>query len=97
MKDLSAFIIPRTLDLPEKILFFTINEIVLIMLPTIFGILANHTIKGLIIGILMLFLSKKLKPTNNGYNINHLCYWYLPDWLFKTTILPPSHIRIFLG
>lgn len=96
-EDLSAFLIPETLDEPEKILFFTYGELGLLMFPALVGILCNYTIRGLIIGVVSFLIYKKIKPSRNGFSITHLMYWYCPEWLFKTDYLLPSHIRIFIG
>ena len=95
-EDLSAFLIPEMLDEPEKILFFTYNELGLLMFPAIVGILCNYTIRGLIMGIVSFLIYKKIKPSN-GFNITHLVYWYCPEWLFRTNYLPSSDIKIFIG
>lgn len=97
MRDLSAFIIPKTLDDPEKILFFTYPEIAILMTPTIFGLASGYVIRGLVAGAICLIISKKLSPSNKDFNLSHLVYWYCPEWLFRTTVLPPSHTKVFLG
>lgn len=94
-QDLSAFLIPETLDEPEKILFFTYGELALLMFPTLIGLLADYTIRGLIAAVISFFVYKKLKP-QNGYSITHSVYWYFPDWLFKVSYLPVSSYRIFI-
>lgn len=94
-EELSAFLIPETLDEPEKILFFTYGELGLLMFPTLMGVLSNYTIRGLLAGIISFLIYKKVKPIN-GYSITHSMYWFCPDWLFKTYYLPPSDLRIFI-
>jgi type IV conjugative transfer system protein TraL len=96
MRDLSAFLIPRTLDEPEKILFFTYPELGILFFPIIVGITTNYTNRGVIAGIIAFLLYKKLNPTNKGYSATHLIYWYFPDWLFKLSSVPPSYLRIFI-
>ncbi len=96
MKDLSAFIIPETLDEPEKILFFTYFELAILMFPLIIGIISDYTIKGLLAGGVCLFGYKKLKSSKTNYNVVHFIYWYCPKWLFKLNSLPSSDLRIFV-
>ncbi|MDR1926363.1 MAG: type IV conjugative transfer system protein TraL [Endomicrobium sp.] len=96
MRDLSAFLIPRSLDEPERILFFTYLELGMLLFPIIVGVNIGHTNKGVLGGIIALILYKKLNPTNKGYSVTHLIYWYFPSWFFKLSSLPPSFIRIFL-
>lgn len=94
-EDLTAFLIPETLDEPEKILFFTYGELGLLMFPTLVGILLNYTMRGLIAAVISFLVYKKIKP-QKGYSITHLIYWYCPEWLFKVFYLPPSSYRIFI-
>ncbi|MDR0422971.1 MAG: type IV conjugative transfer system protein TraL [Rickettsiales bacterium] len=97
MRDLSNFIVPKTLDEPEKILFFTYVELAVLMFPLIVGITIGHTIKGVIGGVLFFFCYKKVNPSNDGFSITHLAYWYLPSWLFNLKKIPSSDIRIYIG
>lgn len=97
MQDMSAFLIPKYLDEPEKILFFSMKEIPIFMAPFAIGMLMGHTIKGLMGAIALFYLYKKIKAQNAGSSITHLFYWYCPEWLFKMSVIPPSHIRIFIG
>ena len=94
--DLSAFLIPETLDESETILFFTYTELAILMFSVITGIFTNHTISGVIFGAVFLILYKKLQPLNNGYKMSHLMYWYCPEWLFNVQNLVPSSVRIFV-
>lgn len=96
MEDLSAFIIPRTLDDPEKILFFTYMEIGLLMFPLLTGLLFDFIIRGLVAGIVAVIAYRKLNPKNKGYSIRHLIYGYCPQWMSRFKVIPPSHIKIFI-
>jgi conjugal transfer pilus assembly protein TraL len=96
MKDLSAFYIPKTLDEPEKLLFFTYQEISMLMFPTIVGISMDHVLTGMLAGALIFFIYRKINPASKGYSVTHLVYWYFPDWCIKLNFLPPSCIRLFI-
>ena len=94
MIDLSPFYIPKSLDEPEKILFFTLQEFAMFMAPFGMGILLNHTIKGLLCAVLLLILYQKFN--NSNLNIVYLVYWYLPNWCLGLNYLPQSCYRIFI-
>lgn len=94
MRDLAAFYIPKSLDEPEKILFFTLQEFGLFMAPFGVGMLLGHTIKGLVCACALLVLYKKFNKSN--LNIVFLVYWYLPSWCLGLDYLVPSCYRIFV-
>lgn len=94
MMDYEKFRIPQTLNDPEKILFFTINEIMLFLVfPLLVGLTFNCQTKCFLFGISSFLIYKKFKPTHDN-SVYHILYWYLPSWLFKTDFISSS-IRIF--
>lgn len=93
-QDLVAFIIPKTLDEPEKILFFTYLELAILIFPIITGIVSEYIFRGMVVGILFLISYKKIN--SNGKTLTHFAYWYFPHWLFKLNYIPPSYVKIFV-
>lgn len=88
---------PRYLDDPYKIAYFTIDEVIALLIPFFLGLLIfNSPLYGLIIGGFCVALIKKIKGQEGHYFIYHLAYWYFPQ-LIKFRSTPPSHIREVLG
>lgn len=89
--------IPRHLDDPFKIIIFTIDEFLILVVPFFIGLwVINAPITGLLIGAAGVFGLKKLKGAQGHYYLYQLMYWYLPP-LRKLHSTPPSYMREFLG
>lgn len=97
MTDIAAFYIPRCLDEPEKILFWSLDEVGIIIVPFLVGIIVGHTIIGMIIGILLYTKWRKLKGTGSSNLIIYATYWYLPSFVTSLKATPLSHYRLYLG
>ena len=91
------YIIPRRLDDPELIGFWTIDEFVGLLVPFVWGIAAQHILIGIGLSAITWFALRKLKQANTGPKLVHAAYWYLPGSLFGLKTTPPSHLRIFAG
>ena len=89
--------IPRLLNQPEKIAFWTWNEIIL-FLSIFLGIWSVFSfLLGLVIGAMSIRLMRLLKNSPYGDLTKIGMYWFSPwsEKQFKT--LPPSHIREYIG
>ena len=83
------YLVPRRLDDPELIGFWTIDEFAGILIPFAWGILSQHIFIG--IGLAAgawLALRKALV---------HAAYWYLPGSFLGLKATPPSHCRLLAG
>lgn len=90
--------IPKYLDAPERYLFWTVDEAIVLISPIAVGILAGYFMVGLLVGPLALVALKKLKGTQGEQVLLNAFYWYLQTPLgpqFKVT--PPSAIREYVG
>lgn len=89
--------IPQYLDEPTRIILWTIDELILFLVPLLilfFGF--DQLILGIATGIALVFGLRKLKGEQGHYFLHSLMYWYLPAIVrFKST--PPSYYREFLG
>lgn len=95
--DEAQFWIPQYLDEPERFLFFTMDEALVLFAPVGFGIFANHFMLGLVLGIAGLFGYRKLKGTH-GKSVMHFAkYWYFPASMSSLRCTPPSFIRFYQG
>lgn len=89
--------IPQYLDEPTRIILWTIDELILFLVPLLilfFGF--DQLILGIGVGVALVFGLRKLKGEQGHYFLHSLMYWYLPAIVrFKST--PPSYYREFLG
>ena len=94
---MEKYYMPRFLDEPWKIAFFTLDEVLVITIPVLLGLLVfNAPVIAMGVSSVCVTLLKKLKGEEGHYFIRQLVYWYLPPILFlKAT--PPSYVREILG
>jgi conjugal transfer pilus assembly protein TraL len=91
------YIIPRTLDDPELIGLWTLDEFAGMIVPFTWGILAQHIIVGLALATLAWFSLRKAKAGRAGSWLRHAAYWHLPGSLLGLKATPPSHCRLLAG
>lgn len=81
------------LDRPVRLLFWTMDEIVVMMVPFLIGIMASSfTVFG--VGIVLYRVYRKYKRRYSNRYIKALLYWYLPG---KFKWMLPSYKRHFIG
>lgn len=85
------------LDEPERILFFTIDEFLSLMIPIAMGIKTHHLLLGLLAGIALVSLIHKLKANDSHAFVQRMLYWYFPPQLSKVKHISPSCYRSFIG
>lgn len=95
--DMEAFYIPRTLDEPARLLFWSIDEAGILLSPTFLGIILGYAAIGMLVGFIAFFAWKRVKGSNKANYIMYSAYWYLPSKMLRLKKTPPSHFRIFLG
>ena len=91
------YIVPRRLDDPELIGFWTIDEFAGLLVPFAWGILAQHIIIGTGLSVMTWFALRKAKASGAGSKLVHAAYWYLPGSFLGLKATPPSHCRLLAG
>jgi conjugal transfer pilus assembly protein TraL len=94
---LSKYSIPRHLDDPELIGFWTLDEFLVMVVPFIWGIMGGHILVAILLSTLGWFSYRKLKAGRSMSWILHFAYWHLPGPFFGLKVMPPSHLRIMVG
>lgn len=89
----------KTLDNPMRIIFWSMEEFLIMIVPLFLGfMLANFFV--LLSGIVLKIIYAKFKNKSTQRYFKHVLYWHLPtNNLKKQGIvknLPPSHIREYL-
>ena len=95
-KNYSDNVIYSNLDNPQRVVGFTIPEIVMVMLPILLAVFLPGLI-GFLSCFLGLFLRKKYLSFNRKYPFNRLMgykYWHLPG--SKGNVLPLSFVREYV-
>ena len=91
------YLVPRRLDDPELIGFWTIDEFAGLLVPFTWGILAQQIIFGTGLSVLTWFALRKAKAGNSGAKLVHAAYWDLPGSFLGLKATPPSHCRLLAG
>ena len=90
-------IIPRRLDDPELIGFWTLDEFAGMILPFTWGILSQHIFIGIVVAFGAWIALRKAKAGRTTSWVAHAAYWYLPAGLLGLRATPPSHCRLLAG
>ncbi|MEO0031623.1 type IV conjugative transfer system protein TraL [Novosphingobium percolationis] len=91
------YTIPRRLDDPELIGFWTIDEFAGMVGPFTWGILAQHILVGIALSGILWFALRKAKAGRASSWVRHAAYWYLPAGLSGLKATPPSCCRLLVG
>ncbi len=81
------------LDRPVRLLFWSIDELIVMMLPFLIGIFSG-SFTVIVVGVVVYRVYRKNKRRTSSKRIKALLYWYLPcrfPWMI------PSYQRHFVG
>jgi type IV conjugative transfer system protein TraL len=90
------FYIPKTLDDPEMIYFWTVGELSIILGCFFIGILMQHAGTGLLLGVGLRYGYRKSKGRVGDILLAYI-YWSFPKWLSNFKSLPESYRRRYVG
>jgi len=94
--DSSKHKILKYLDQPNKTLFWTNDEILIFLMPCLFGVWMGNLIVGVFIGSILQIFYKKLIAKFGAGAIATAQYWYLYQ-VNALKCTPPSYKREFIG
>jgi conjugal transfer pilus assembly protein TraL len=94
---MEQYSIPRHLDDPELIGFWTLDEFVVMLVPFGWGILSQHIVIGLFFSVGAWLGYRKLRAGRSMCWVLHFAYWHLPGGFFGLRAAPHSHIRVLAG
>ena len=97
MSNAQRFHIPSTLDEPEKMAFWTVDEFVILIGCMGLGIVFGRFVEGIIAGFLGVHLIKRFKKGESLNVLRHALYWYAPSGLFAFKATLASHKRQLAG
>lgn len=89
--------IPQHLDEQERYLFFTPDELGVVVVPLMLAtVLANFLI-GLMVSATLFWLLRRFKKGAGLPRLMTMAYWLFPSAVFKLKATPPSHLRELAG
>lgn len=89
----------KKLDNPVRILSFSIGDLMAYLAPFFIGSLLDSMFFIPVIGIILMFLSKKVLRRFSKFYVMRVLYWSLPTKQFNKILkvkLPPSHKRFWI-
>jgi conjugal transfer pilus assembly protein TraL len=87
----------RFLDEPERILLWTPDEFIALILPLAIGTVVVNGLVGVIAGVVCWQLLAKVKRGDALVSFLRWLYWSMPPGLLKTGRFPPAHWRELAG
>ena len=89
--------IPSTLDDPEKLAFWTIDEFIVLFGSFMVGIAFSRFVEGIVVGFAGVWILKRLKKGESLTRLRHLLFWIAPPGFWKLNSTLPSHKRRLAG
>lgn len=93
----SEYYVPRYLDAPPRVLFMEMDMFMVLFSPIVLGMLMNQVFGGVILGVACAIIVRKAKAGRGRGLVTQAVYWYLPASIVKTSAIPPSEQREFVG
>lgn len=93
---MARHVILNTVDTPLRILFWTVPELVMLIVPFLVGLMLDQVTLGILSSVFYFWIHKKYQRHFGKGQFQAVKYWFLPNTSrFKS--LPPSFIREYLG
>ena len=89
--------IPATLDEPEKLAFWTLDEFIVLIGGFMVGILLSRFVEGILAGFVGVYLLKKFKRGESLNILRYALYWIAPSGLFAFKRTLSSYKRDLAG
>lgn len=95
----SLYLVPKTLDVPSRILGLPIDEFIVGLFFAVFFFLLGKMIWSMIIPTVVVVLIKVMKRGQGSAWLVNLCYWYLPKVVMINLLrkTPPSRQREYIA
>ncbi len=93
-----VYYIPKYLDEPERIMFWSIDEIIVMLVPMIvIGFCFNHFIHALLVSTIALLNWKRFKGSEQANLHLYILYWFYPHCVTGLKATPKSYIKTYFG
>lgn len=95
--DQDTVFIEQKLEAPRKLLFFTIDDAAMFLLPAAVGFLSKHLIGGIIVGLVAFSFWRRLKGEGGIERLKAAAYWFLPSEVSPYQSFPRSDVTFWRG
>lgn len=89
--------IPQSLDVPERYLIFTADELIVVAVPLLICIIVFNFLIGLLASGTILWVLRQFKRGGSLNRLKWRAYWILPSDAFRLKATPPSYLREMAG
>ena len=89
--------VPQSLDVPERYLIFTADELMVVVAPLLVCIILFNFLVGLVVAALALWILRQFKRGGSLNRLKWRAYWILPSDAFRLKATPPSYLREMAG
>lgn len=92
-----SHLILHHLDDPLRILYWTMDEALVLLLPLFAGLGTGHPLVGFVCASIGFWCVKTVKKRFGLSTLRHALYWYFPHSRSKLPHTPPSYIREWMA
>lgn len=97
MSALNNHVILSHIDTPARLLFWPVGQVILCILPIMFGIIIDQFLVGASMSVFVMIGLKFFNKRFGKGRFNAISYWYLPTSKRLIALgIPPSHVRLWI-
>ncbi|MBF9052275.1 type IV conjugative transfer system protein TraL [Roseobacter sp. HKCCD9010] len=89
--------IEQKLEVPGRLFFFTTDDAAMFLGPCLVGFLGRSLIPGIVIGLILFSLWRRLKGEGGVERLKAAAYWFLPVELSPYRSFPRSDVVHWRG
>ena len=89
--------IEQKLEVPGRLFFFTTDDAAMFLGPCLVGMLGRSLIPGIVIGLILFSLWRRLKGEGGVERLKAAAYWFLPVELSPYRSFPRSDVVHWRG
>ena len=89
--------IEQKLEVPGRLFFFTTDDAAMFLGPCLVGMLGRSLIPGIVIGLILFSLWRRLKGEGGVERLKAAAYWFLPVELSPYRSFPRSDVVHWKG
>lgn len=96
MQDIKEYYIPKHLDSPPKIIFWTADEFTMFFAPVMLGLFLDKFFISAVVGVFLYNKWRQIKGIGKGNVPLFFIYWFLPKYFIGFKKTPHSSNTVFI-
>lgn len=94
--NLQEYYIPKHLDSPPRIIFWSVDEFMMFFTPVLLGLFIDKLFLSALVGIFCYIKWRQIKGVGKGNVPLFFVYWFLPKCFVKFNRTPHSSSVVFI-